>query len=175
MNSLKNLLATPVGPRRIPVAVKVDGMVPVLDNDGKPVLEKDGKSPKTKKGKVEAEFFVSGMPDAYYLSLQTMPAPMKEMRARSYTHHLRARHKEKGYDPGSFTADDVDGILLVTHYLETPEGQEPLTETDVAILSKEHGLVYTALYAACLQIVGNTDEEQDMTPVSPDVKAGLGN
>jgi hypothetical protein len=171
MNNLKQLLATPVGPRRVPVPVKVDGMVPVLGKDDKPAKNPDG-SPKMKPGKVDAEFAVNGMPDAFYLSLQTMPEHKKQLKAKMFTHHLRERHKGQNYDPGEFTVEDVDGILMVTHYLETPEGQEPMTETDVAILSKEHGLVYSALFAACLQIVGNTDETQN---VSPEVKAGQGN
>lgn len=170
MNNLRKLLESPVGPRRIPVSVMVDGLVPVTKDD-KPVYEADGKTPKMKKGKVPAEFAVFGMPDSYFLGLQMLEDPKKELRARHWTALLKQRH-QGNEDPGKFTTDDVFRVLLVHHYLETPEGEEPMTEAEVAFLSKEHGIVFSSLFAAALQIVGNTEAEQT---TSPEVAAGLGN
>lgn len=150
MNHLRNLLSTPVEWREVPVMHEIEG----------------------KEVQVAT---MAGMPDAYHVNLQTMPPPVKELRAKAITNYLVTQKIPESaatiVTNDKNEPDELYNILLVAHYLK-PGEDGPYSEYDVALIAKTQGLLFGKMYAAALQIVGNTDASQSL---DPHTAAGLGN
>lgn len=165
-SNLRNLFNNKVKIRTIPVEHEVDAMVPSLDKDGKERLDAKGEVI-LKKGRVTETYVMEGMPDNHWVNLKAIDNNKLLAFGGVYSTHLTERGTI-----ATFTAEEVFQVMLVTHFLQAPEGEEPYSEVDIAIVAKEHGFLFGKLVGAANQIIQNLDDPEAADPL---LAVGLGN
>lgn len=180
MSNLRKRLATRVEPSRVVVTEKVPTGkdVPVLDEKGAPKKDELGNLVTEPETVEETIGVLEGMPDDYTLTVGMMGDHEQAKKAALWNMHLKERWKDQPSGmPSPFTAKDVYKVLLVAHYLQPEEGEEPYGEIEIAMLSKEHGPQFTLLFVEAVKIANNKTGAKvgDQEIEDPTVTVGLGN